>query len=103
MQHHKLVRDRIPALIMAKGETPIYHRLADEEFALALRRKLHEEVAEFEGTRATDELADILEVVYALAQHSGISPAALEGLRQQKQAERGGFEERWFLVETRVS
>lgn len=60
MQHHKLVRDRIPALITAQGAMPIFRRLSTEEYELALRHKLHEEVTEFEQSGELAELADIL-------------------------------------------
>ena len=67
MQHNKLVRDNIPAIIQRHGEAPITRTLETAEYQDALRRKLHEEVAEFCATGHLEELADILEVVYALA------------------------------------
>jgi predicted house-cleaning noncanonical NTP pyrophosphatase (MazG superfamily) len=100
MQYNKLVRDHIPAIIQQHGETPITRTLEPDEYQDALRRKLHEEVAEFCTTGHIDELADILEVVYALAAVDGVSPAHLEAVRQHKLQERGGFHRRLLLVET---
>lgn len=76
--------------------------LGEEEFGLELTRKLREEVEEFCQTGAAEELADVLEVVYALADESGIGRDALEEIRGRKRLERGGFEQRIFLVETRA-
>ena len=102
MQHNKLVRDNIPAIIQQHGETPITRTLETAEYQDALLRKLHEEVAEFCATGHLEELADILEVVYALAAVAGMNQGQLEAVRQDKLRERGGFRHRVFLVETQV-
>lgn len=103
MEHNKLVRDRIPEIIAANGEEPVTRVLADVEYKQELKKKLHEEVAEFDRSGTTEELADVLEVVYALAAVENLSPTQLETLRQQKREERGGFEQRIFLIETLAS
>jgi predicted house-cleaning noncanonical NTP pyrophosphatase (MazG superfamily) len=52
--------------------------------------KLTEEVEEFIASDYDpEELADILEVLYALAEHAGTSREQLERLRAAKAAERG--------------
>jgi predicted house-cleaning noncanonical NTP pyrophosphatase (MazG superfamily) len=43
------------------------------------------------------ELADILEVVYALALSERLTPFELDATRQTKRSERGGFDRRLFL------
>jgi predicted house-cleaning noncanonical NTP pyrophosphatase (MazG superfamily) len=93
----KLVRDRIPDIIRASGRTP-RTRVADpSEHAGLLRAKLSEEVAEYMASGDPSELADILEVVHALAALDGLTPAALERLRAEKATERGGFTQRHVL------
>jgi len=90
----KLVRDRIPEVIRAGGLEPITYIASPAEYAARLREKLTEEVAEFlsaDGTTAPGELADVLEVVYALARNLNLDPTGLEELRQAKFRERGGF------------
>jgi predicted house-cleaning noncanonical NTP pyrophosphatase (MazG superfamily) len=67
------------------------------EFRVALRQKLQEEVDEFLDSDNPWELADIIEVILALAEHMGISPEALESLREKKATERGIFQERIIL------
>jgi predicted house-cleaning noncanonical NTP pyrophosphatase (MazG superfamily) len=64
-----------------------------------LRSKLQEEVAEFCESGKVEELADILEVVYALAAAEQVSQFQLEEIRKRKRKERGGFEQRIFLTE----
>ena len=42
-------------------------------------------------TRRAEELADVLEVVYALAEHDGLSREGLEKIREAKATGHGGF------------
>ncbi len=98
MSQGKLVRDRIPEIIRAAGRAPQVQVLDPEAYRAALARKLQEEVDEFLHSGQAEELADILEVVYALAQAQGMTPSQLEALRARKQEERGGFQRRFFLV-----
>ncbi|MCY0879554.1 MAG: nucleoside triphosphate pyrophosphohydrolase [Firmicutes bacterium] len=103
MIYDKLVRDKIPDILGAKGLAYRVRTLADAEYRQRLRQKLNEEVAEFHAaeTRSAvlEELADILEVLYALAAAEGFSRADLETRAEEKRAERGGFEHRILLVE----
>ncbi|PFR28576.1 phosphoribosyl-ATP pyrophosphohydrolase [Bacillus cereus] len=46
-----------------------------------------------------EELADLLELVNALAQYEGVTLEDVENVRKQKAEKRGGFRERIFLVE----
>jgi predicted house-cleaning noncanonical NTP pyrophosphatase (MazG superfamily) len=90
----KLVRDKIPEIIRRNGAEPVFHIAAPEELPALLRAKLVEEVDEFLESSEPEELADVLEVVLALAQELGVQPEDLERLRRQKAAERGAFDER---------
>jgi predicted house-cleaning noncanonical NTP pyrophosphatase (MazG superfamily) len=68
-----------------------------------LAQKLIEEAFEVRGSTTNDlieELADVLEVVEALRAHSGIEIGALTGLREEKRAKRGGFDNLIYLEET---
>lgn len=94
---NKLVRDKIPEIAIANGQTPVTRQLDDEEYQSELHKKLQEEVTEYLEDVNAEELADILEVVYALGVRLGVSPEELEQLRVQKAEKRGGFEKRIFL------
>jgi predicted house-cleaning noncanonical NTP pyrophosphatase (MazG superfamily) len=66
-----------------------------EEYTTRLRDKLREEVEEFLASNGDpEELADILEVLHALAHQAGIDPQQLRRLRADKTEERDGFTER---------
>jgi len=91
----KLVRDKIPQIIRDKGLEPVVYVADGDEYAARLRDKLTEEVNEFLASDSdTEELADVLEVVYALAALTGTDPQQLEKLRAAKADERGGFADR---------
>lgn len=99
MRYDKLVRDRIPDIIRAKGTEPVVRLASAEEYQLKLREKLQEEVNEYLQSGSPEELADILEVVHALGRLTGHEPAYLEDIRAEKAAERGGFKDRIILEE----
>ena len=91
MSHAKLVRDKIPQIIRDAGAEPVT-RVADaEEYRDLLRAKLVEEVEEFLTSDDPNELADVLEVLLALADDLGVDRDQLERLRTTKAVERGGF------------
>lgn len=98
MAFHKLVRDRIPELIEAKGGRPVVRILDDERYTQCLEEKLDEETAEYHQDKNLEELADILEVVFALAENLGASKEELMNVYRQKNQQRGGFSRRLFLV-----
>lgn len=93
----KIVRDRIPAIIQAAGNEPRC-RIAQsgERFPLLLA-KLYEECREFEADRSADELADVLEVVFALAASLNASLEKLDQIRHNKFIKCGGFIEGYVL------
>ena len=96
--YNKLVRDRIPEMIEAQGETPHIRILEQEEFLQHLEAKVDEEVGEYHRDKNAEELADILEVVFALAEANGCSRAELMEVYQKKHDARGGFGKRIFLI-----
>ena len=98
MTYNKLIRDRIPDMIRQNGETPVVRVLGDEEYRHCLERKLDEEVEEFHQDRNLEELADILEVAYALAEDLGHTRQELEETFNRKHEKRGGFRDRIFLI-----
>ena len=98
MQYNKLVRDKIPEIIAHQGEMPRIRILSDPEYTRCLERKLDEEVAEYHNDQNVEELADILEVVFALAENLGCSKEQLMEVYREKHENRGGFQNRFFLI-----
>ena len=92
------MRDKIPAIIEAGGERPVTRILNDEEYLRCLEQKLDEETAEYHEGKNLEELADILEVVYALAEAGGHSREELLSVYEKKHEARGGFADRVFLI-----
>lgn len=100
MRYHKLVRDGIPDIIRKNGDKPIFHIASDREYVAKLKDKLEEEVAEFRKSLDVEELADVLEVVYALGARLGYTMRDIERIRMRKAKDRGGFAEGIILEET---
>ena len=98
MIYQKLVRDHIPEIITSQGDRPVFRILEAHEFSACLARKLDEEVAEFHSANNLEELADILEVIYALAENMGYTKTELMKVYQEKHVSRGGFSKRIFLI-----
>lgn len=94
--YNKLVRDKIPEIILANGEAPITRVLSDEEYLGALVAKLEEETAELKQDTSIEELADVQETVLALADVIA-SRAELEKVRTAKAEARGAFKDKIFL------
>ena len=95
--HNKLVRDRIPEIIEKSGKTAYCRILNNEEYIKELDSKLNEECAEYQVDKSIEELADMLEVMYAIAQARGYSVEELERVRAEKAEKRGGFKDRIYL------
>lgn len=92
----KLVRDKIPQIIIADGRTPIVRTLSDEEYLSELDRKLNEEVAEYQADKSLEEIADVLEVLLAICEARGHSVDELMEVRDKKREKRGGFRDKVY-------
>ncbi len=95
--YNKLVRDRIIEIIEKKGEEPTYHTLSNKEYLAELHKKLFEEANEFIEQDDKEELADVLEVLYAIAKIKKIDLNEVEKIRLEKHQKRGGFDKKIFL------
>ena len=102
-EHTKLVRDHIPEIIRKDGRSCATLILSQIEYVAALRQKLIEEAQEAATTdpaNLVSELADICEVMDALAAALSIEKADILHEQVRKRAERGGFEQRICLMWT---
>lgn len=100
MIYNKLVRDKIPEIIENNGGKATFRQLSQEEYMIFLEEKLDEEVGEYHRDHTVEELADILEVVYALAAAQSCTKEELLAVYDEKHAQRGGFEKRLLLIES---
>ena len=94
---NKLVRDKIPEIIDLDGYGCITEILSNDEYLKLLNEKLDEEVAEYHRDGTIEELADIVEVIYAIVIAKGFSVDELEKIRIHKLHSRGGFEKKIYL------
>ena len=99
MKYNKLVRDRIPEIIEASGKTCATEILSDEAYLRLLDAKLDEELAEYHSDQNIEELADLLEVIYAAAMARGYTLEQLESVRAAKAEKRGAFANKILLKE----
>ena len=99
--YNKLVRDKIPEIIEESGKTCEIEILSDEEYLQMLDKKLDEELAEYHQEQNIEELADLLEVLYATVKARGYSIEELEHVRVAKQKARGGFNKKILLRSVR--
>ena len=97
MGQARLVRDNVPHLMRRRGEHPIVRTAEPYEYAGLLRAKLVEEVEEFLDSDDPHELADVMEVLLALAQMLGCDGDDLERMRSEKAVQNGGFANRLVL------
>jgi predicted house-cleaning noncanonical NTP pyrophosphatase (MazG superfamily) len=88
-KYNKLVRDKIPSILDAKGISYEKRIATPEELKAELIKKLEEETKEFSETGSPEELADVIEVVNALKKLPDY--ANVEELRKKKSEERGDF------------
>ena len=95
--HNKLVRDKIPEIIEKAGKTAYTHILSEEDYMTELDKKLNEECSEYQADKNIEELADMLEVMYAIAEARGWSVSELEAVRRDKVEKRGGFKKKIYL------
>lgn len=99
--YNKAIRDKIPEIIKKDGYSCNVKTMSNEDFLVEIEKKLSEEVTEYQNDKNPEELADILEVIYRIAQLRGISKEELEKIRIKKVKERGGFEDNLFLIDTK--
>ncbi|AND40645.1 nucleoside triphosphate pyrophosphohydrolase [Cytobacillus oceanisediminis] len=101
--YNKLVRDRIPEVIARNGKKCSTRILDNEKYIEELKKKSFEELEEYVKAQtdeeAIEELADILEILHALAKVHGSTIRDVDEIRKSKAEKRGGFQDKVFLIE----
>ena len=96
--YNKLVRDKIPGIILSNGAKNCKTRvLDDDEYLKYLKLKLQEEVNEYLESEEIEELADIEEVIRAILNASNVDYSELELIRNSKAEKRGAFNDKIYL------
>ena len=97
IKYDKLIRDKIPEIIEQSGKKCIVEVMDNDTYIKYLDQKLNEELAEYHQDKSIEELADLLEVMYAVVVARGYSVEELERKRLDKAEKRGAFEKRLLL------
>ena len=101
VRYDKLVRDGIPEYLESVDVDAQIEISEDNERVIqGLLSKIHEETDEYEEAtheKKAGELADIAELLHALAKREGIDWAEVETIRVDKLAQRGGYDKGIFL------
>ena len=98
--YNKLVRDKIPEIIKCNGENPVIYILNDERYKEELEKKLYEEYNEVlnsSGKDRIEELADMLEVISALAKLENSNLEEVIEVSKEKVKKRGAFDKKIYL------
>ena len=106
----KLVRDKVPALIMKDGRNPVYTIAEDnDDFAGFLFDKLleecHEAIVAFRTGEKLDqleELADVFSIIMEMARLYQITEVEIYDAMDAKYMTHGGFDNR-FILSTKES
>ncbi|MED1565604.1 nucleoside triphosphate pyrophosphohydrolase [Bacillus paramycoides] len=101
--YNKLIRNKIPQIIKNNGKTPTTRILTEDEYIKEICKKTEEELTEYLEAKTKphklEELADLLELINALAEYEGTTLEEINTIRKKKATERGGFQNRVFLIE----
>lgn len=100
---NKLVRDKIPEIIENNNEVAVTKILDNKEFIKELKTKLLEEYNEVINANKEnilEELADMLEVIDAIAQTENKTLEDIIKIKELKKEKRGAFKKRILLIKT---
>lgn len=98
--YNKLVRDKIPENINSMNDRKCnYKILTEEEYIQELDKKLFEEAHEFIEEHSVEELADLMEVIFAIMKVKNISMKELENIREVKNNKKGSFNDKIYLID----
>ena len=103
--YNKLIRDRIPEIMEARGVKFKTSVLSQDDYKNELLNKLVEESREVQAAK-TDrselikELGDVLEVIDYLIIAFGLDSEEIRAVKAERKESRGGFAEKIFLEYT---
>lgn len=99
--YNKLVRDKIPEIILKQGKAVAFHALEGDELKKALKEKLIEEAQELLNAvteeEIAEELVDVTDVLFTIQGIYGISYGKLMDISLKKSMEKGEFKKGYFL------
>jgi predicted house-cleaning noncanonical NTP pyrophosphatase (MazG superfamily) len=101
IHYNKLVRDNVPDTMARQNKQIVYHSATtDKEYWFKLREKLQEELHEFDDRGDIESLADIFEVLEAMAKARNMDLKEVMAVKENKQIEKGSFDKRIILEQS---
>jgi len=97
IEYDKLIRDKIPEIIKDQGKRAVIEVLDADNYKRYLDLKLGEELKEYLEADNVEELADLVEVIYAILDYKAVSREDFEKIRFSKVQKRGAFQKRLLL------
>jgi len=94
---YKLVRDKIPTIIVENDQMPEFYVAEEPEYERRLLDKMVEELEEFRENPCIEEAADMCEVFSAICEHWGFGIAEVIETAEDKAEDRGRFTRRFIL------
>lgn len=95
--YNKLIRDKNVEIMEKKGCKVTYEVLNDKRYREELDKKLKEEVNEYLEAYDIEEMADVMEVIYAMLDYTGVTMEEVEKVRLEKKNRKGGFKNKIYL------
>lgn len=95
--YNKLIRDNNVKIMEDKGCKVTYEILDEKTYGEELDKKLKEEVNEYLADYSVEEMADVMEVIYAILDYRGTSMEDVEKVRINKRDRKGAFKNKIFL------
>lgn len=106
-EFNKLIRNKLPELMRNEGVVLFTKELSNEEYIDFLKEKIIEEAKEVREASSKDklviELADVIEVIHAIAKSNDISLEEIEQERQKKREVNGYFDADSYIKYIEVS
>ncbi|MDD5212951.1 MAG: nucleoside triphosphate pyrophosphohydrolase [Candidatus Gracilibacteria bacterium] len=98
----KLVRDKIPEIIVSEGRECEYFVASEEEYFKSLLDKILEESIEVSESKTDiefkEEIADLYEVLDAFIKYKNFSKDEILEIQKAKREKKGGFEKKIILT-----
>lgn len=101
MNMRKIIRDKIPEIVKLNNDLKEGLEIgicnSDDERRTLLLDKVVEEATELKEAPSLEEMADVIDVVYALAKTFGYDPIDIEKKRFEKIKLKGAFKKGYVL------
>ncbi|GMA52304.1 hypothetical protein GCM10025857_36610 [Alicyclobacillus contaminans] len=96
-EHQRLVRDKIPEMLEAMGNIPVYQVLSRDRLPAALCDEVVRSAEKFASTASLEALADVLDCIDAWLETQGLSLEDVARVRAERRKRCGDFRQGVFL------